>query len=69
MTVTERRHLCINGHRTTIAMEAIFWRGAELEAMRRDLTWQDWIAFQVDNKPAQTERTSWLRQRIYLAKY
>ena len=64
----ECRHIGRGDDRTSIALEAQFWKAAERLAKGRGLTWLEWTDKQLRKKPEGAGRASWLRVAILEAK-
>lgn len=57
----ERRHVLSDACRTTIALEPEFWMAADRQAKARGLDWRQWALVQLDGRPDNYGRASWLR--------
>jgi len=45
----ECRHIQIEGNRTSIALESLFWQQAEALARTKGINWQQWVADTLKN--------------------
>jgi predicted DNA-binding ribbon-helix-helix protein len=61
----QTRHIYIGGKRTTIALEQAFWRELDRQAQSGGQSWQRWIAFALDGRPANIGKARWLRVRLF----
>lgn len=57
----QKRSLTINGHRTSIALEAEFWQALETIAVREQLSLPQLVAWVDDERPAAQGLASALR--------
>lgn len=57
----ESRHIGRGEDRTTIALEPEFWLEAERHAEAAGMTCREWVQTQLQSKPAEQGRASWLR--------
>jgi predicted DNA-binding ribbon-helix-helix protein len=45
----ECRHIQIEGYRTSIALEPLFWQQAEAIAQTKGIKWQQWVSDTLEN--------------------
>jgi predicted DNA-binding ribbon-helix-helix protein len=62
----EKRTLLIGGKQSSLAMEALYWRGVERIARERNLKWQEIVLLALDQKPRSfSSRAGWLRIWVF----
>lgn len=59
-----QRHITFRGERTTISLENPFWQAIDQAAKKRGEPWGEWVASQLQTKPENIGRASWLRQQV-----
>lgn len=59
------RHIGLGGRRTTIALEAAFWREMDRLAAHAGITWQEWAAAALEGRSS-TGKARWLRVILLL---